>query len=148
MVSRLKDERRNTTADSYIYDLADQTASYVRDGTWNSTDVVGGTAQNYTFDANGNRAALNSTSYTSNTLNQYSAITGVPAPTYDVNGNLKTYNGWTYTYDAMNRFTIASGPGVGAYFYYDVTGYFFFSPSRQRHRFEFDPDRILDRNHR
>jgi RHS repeat-associated protein len=70
----------------------------------------------YDFDNIGNRTTSTSSafeaSYTSNALNQYSAIAcTVPAqtfvPTYDADGN-ETFNGvWHYTWDGENRLTQA-----------------------------------------
>jgi len=63
-----------------------------------------------------------STSYTSNALNQYSAV-GAVTPTYDANGNL-TYDGtFTYAYDAENRLTsIQQGATTVATYAYDAQG--------------------------
>jgi RHS repeat-associated protein len=75
----------------------------------------------------------NSTSYTPNNLNQYSAIgsqtTGgtncqgaAQGLSYDCNGNL-TFDGTnTYTYDAENRLTKATHSGLNAKYEYDPLG--------------------------
>lgn len=53
------------------------------------------------------------TTYTANNLNQYSTISGEPAPAYDSNGNLTGRAGWVYTYDAQNRLVEADGTLAG-----------------------------------
>jgi RHS repeat-associated protein len=61
------------------------------------------------------------TSYTANSLNQYTAI-GAVSPTYDANGNL-TYDGtFTYGYDVENRLISASGAGNTVTYAYDAQG--------------------------
>jgi RHS repeat-associated protein len=61
-----------------------------------------------------------STNYTSNGLNQYTAV-GSYGPTYDNNGNLITYGGDTYTYDDENKLVSVSGVH-NATLYYDPSG--------------------------
>lgn len=60
-------------------------------------------------------------SYTSNDLNQYTAIAGKPL-NYDKRGNLTSYNGWTYTFDRQNHLTKAAKSGTTAEFSYDPDG--------------------------
>jgi YD repeat-containing protein len=69
-----------------------------------------------------------STSYTANSLNQYTAVGGV-TPTYDGNGNLSYDGSFSYCYDAENRLVrvITSGtcasPGTTVATYaYDAQG--------------------------
>ncbi len=55
----------------------------------------------------------NTTTYTTNTLNQYTAITGAPAPTYDADGDTLTglrsaLSGFTCAWDAENRMLTAT----------------------------------------
>ena len=65
--------------------------------------------------------APGTTSYTANTLNQYSAVTGL-APTYDANGNLTGDGTFTFGYDAESRLTSASGAGNSATYAFDAQG--------------------------
>jgi RHS repeat-associated protein len=66
-------------------------------------------------------ATATKVSYTTNNLNQYTAV-GSVSPTYDGNGNL-TYDGsFTYGYDAENRLISASGTGLTASYAYDAQG--------------------------
>ena len=62
------------------------------------------------------------TSYTPNHLNQYTAVTGQAAPSYDEKFNLSGYDGWTYVYDAEKRLVSASAAGHSAQFVYDGLG--------------------------
>ncbi len=68
------------------------------------------------------------TSYTPNHLNQYTAVTGQSTMSYDEKFNLSAYDGWTYVYDAEKRLISASGsgtamaPGHSAQFVYDGAG--------------------------
>lgn len=90
-----------TPARSYGYDLADQVTS---------ASYGGGQSDSYAYDAMGNRESATlaslggtTTSYTANNANQYTAISGWPAPVHDANGNLLQQNGVTYTWDSENR---------------------------------------------
>jgi RHS repeat-associated protein len=57
--------------------------------------------------------------YTANGLNQYSAITGIAAPTYDPKGNLTSAGGNTYSFAAENDIA-TQVVGANTYrFYYD-----------------------------
>ena len=66
-------------------------------------------------------AAAN-TSYTTNAINQYTAI-GAITPTYDTNGNLTFDGTYTYGYDPENRLLSASGTGLAASYAYDSHGH-------------------------
>ncbi|MFN2124605.1 MAG: RHS repeat domain-containing protein [Candidatus Promineifilaceae bacterium] len=75
-----------------------------------SSSPVAVEQRGYLYDPIGNRAQATSagvqTGYTTNALNQYSAVTGPDAftPSYDADGNLKNAaDGTTYTYNAENR---------------------------------------------
>lgn len=68
------------------------------------------------------------TSYTANSLNQYTAVNAV-TPTYDANGNLTSDGSFTYCYDAESRLTsilsagtCASPTTFVATYAYDATG--------------------------
>ncbi len=114
----------NTSGDTYTLDSTGRrTAEAFADGTtparsysYDPTDQVtaanygSGKTDAYAYDPMGNRStatlAKNSgatTSYTTNTANQYTAISGQTAPTFDANGNLLSGNGVTYTWDSENR---------------------------------------------
>lgn len=89
------------TPDAYGYDNADQVAS--------ATYGAGG-ADNYAYDPAGNRSSASvaslgggSITYTANNANQYTSISGWPAPSYDANGNLLQQHGVTYTWDSENK---------------------------------------------
>jgi len=60
-------------------------------------------------------------SYTTNALNQYTAV-GAVTPTYDGNGNLSYDGTFTYGFDVRNRLTSASGAGNTAAYVYDAQG--------------------------
>ncbi len=67
---------------------------------------------NYSFDSIGNRATASErgtgSSYTSNTLNQYTLINAL-SPSYDNDGNmLGDGASWTYVWDAENRLKSAT----------------------------------------
>ncbi|HEY5895327.1 MAG TPA: RHS repeat-associated core domain-containing protein, partial [Chthoniobacterales bacterium] len=98
----------------YGYDAIDQITQAV----YGATRTV-----NYAYDAAGNRTAVIdngfTTSYAANSLNQYTALSSLPAPAYDANGNLTAFNGSTYSYDAQNRLTGTSNPGALGTFAYD-----------------------------
>jgi YD repeat-containing protein len=90
-----------TPARSYGYDLADQVTS---------ASYGAGQADSYAYDAMGNRESATlaslggtTTQYTANNANQYTSISGWPAPVHDANGNLLQQNGVTYTWDSENR---------------------------------------------
>jgi RHS repeat-associated protein len=66
-------------------------------------------------------AATPTVNYTSNALNQYSAV-GAVSPTYDGNGNLTSDGTFTFGYDAENRLTSAVGGTNTAAYTYDAQG--------------------------
>jgi len=101
------------------YDLAGQLTR--------ATFPDGRTVQ-YAYDAAGNRTSVDDdgavTSYTTNALNQYTAV-GAATYTYDLDGNLatKTQGGvTTYTFDPENRLVGVSGPGITQTYEYDAFG--------------------------
>jgi len=87
------------------------------------------TTYNYTFafDPIGNRLnatlAGQSVSYTTNILNQYTAVNAT-APTYDDDGNMLTNGNWSYTWNGENRLirAVNSATGVKLEFGYDYMG--------------------------
>jgi RHS repeat-associated protein len=66
-------------------------------------------------------ATASTVSYTSNALNQYTAV-GAVTPTYDSNGNLTSDGTFTYGFDARNRLTSAVGAGNTAAYVFDAQG--------------------------
>ena len=58
-------------------------------------------------------ATPSTVSYTTNALNQYTAV-GAVSPTYDGNGNLTSDGSFTYCYDAENRLTSVLSAGTCA----------------------------------
>ena len=87
------------------------------------------TNYNYTFafDPIGNRLnaelAGQSVDYTTNILNQYTAVNAT-APTYDDDGNMLAYGNWSYAWNGENRLirAINSATGVKLEFDYDYMG--------------------------
>jgi RHS repeat-associated protein len=83
----------------------------------------GGRDEVFHYDAAGNRtsvvdSALGTTSYSTNTLNQYTSVGGVSV-SHDSKGNLAASGGWAYTYDSKNRLLTAVSGTMGAAFVYD-----------------------------
>jgi RHS repeat-associated protein len=66
-------------------------------------------------------AATPAVNYTSNALNQSSAV-GAVTPAYDTNGNLTSDGTFTFGYDAENRLTSAVGGTNTASYAYDAQG--------------------------
>jgi YD repeat-containing protein len=66
-------------------------------------------------------AATPTVNYTSNALNQYTAV-GAVTPTYNANGNLTSDGAFTFGYEAENRRTSAVGAGNTASYTYDAQG--------------------------
>ncbi|MES2996126.1 MAG: hypothetical protein V4733_04875 [Verrucomicrobiota bacterium] len=98
-----------TPARTYGYDLTDQVTS---------ATYGAGQTDAYDYDPMGNRESTTlakdagaTTTYTSNSANQYTSISNQPPPpTYDANGNLLTQGGVTYTWDSENRlFSVTDG---------------------------------------
>ena len=110
----------------YSYDDKGQITGAVKrdaDGT-----ALAGMQYGYVYDGIGNRASAeegssaNAVSYSSNQLNQYTAI-NTALPTYDADGNLLTTgNGWSYTYNGENRLIQAENSDTRLEFTYDYTG--------------------------
>jgi RHS repeat-associated protein len=124
---------------SYTYNdasdiLTDGTKSYTYDGLARlirATPSIGGALiENYVYDKTGNRtnSTLNTgtTTYTTNTLDQYTTLTGsiyTGSITYDNNGNIKTQGNRTYNYDYNNRLIqVNSWASIIATFQYDNLG--------------------------
>jgi RHS repeat-associated protein len=106
-------QRENGKGDVYGYDSIDQ----VTGTQYEATDPSGipsnpASVESLTYDDAGNRMTQNSTSYSTNDLNQYTSV-GSVSPSYDSNGNLigGLSSGWNYQYDAKNRLVAATSSG-------------------------------------
>lgn len=126
---------------SYTLNDRDQrtAAEYASNGAWNfsyddksqltgaeKTTESGTEFFNYTYDGIGNRVTAteltDTWNYTSNLLNQYTAINSL-SPTYDLDGNmLTTGDGWTYTWNGENRLIRAVKGGTVVEMAYDYMG--------------------------
>ena len=105
--------------DVFKYDLADQVIGFQLNV--QTPQNVQSIPQNITYDANGNRTAFGSDTYTinNNNLNQYSKRNNISAY-YDNNATLtQRFDGSTYTYDAQNRLTHAAKGSDTIDFAYD-----------------------------
>jgi RHS repeat-associated protein len=108
----------STPARTYGYDTADQVTSANYDGGGTQTDA-------YAYDPAGNRSTATvialggtATTYTANSVNQYTSITGISVPVHDANGNLTFQNGVTYTWDSENRLlSVSDGTTVNTFTY-------------------------------
>ena len=122
-------KRLNGNGDVYDYDATGQLTNVLYEATNPDTTTPGGVTNQtrFRYDKAGNRISVvvsnstgtTTTSYTTNGLNQYTAV-GSTTPTYDNNGNL-TYDGtWTYTYDRENRLIQAAKSGTTVTYTYDA----------------------------
>ncbi len=79
----------------------------------------------YSFDPIGNRITSNlagtAYNYTSNFLNQYTAV-NTETPTYDADGNMLTRDGWTQVWNGENRLIETSKDNIRLTFNYDYMG--------------------------
>ena len=98
-------------------------ATYPLDNAGNlpmTPDLVG--TYTYTLDKAGNRTSVNGTSYSLNTINQYTSVGG----SLVTNGNdhgIQTYGGFTYTYMRDQELTKITWPQVLTYdLAYDALG--------------------------
>ena len=83
----------------------------------------------FAYDNIGNRSTARigelETIYTSNNLNQYTAINtpqGTALPTYDADGNMLTNGNWAYTWNGENRLIVAESADKKLEFAYDYMG--------------------------
>ena len=109
--------------------------SYAVGGAWSysyddKSQVTGASGNNtvfsYAYDGIGNRVTAaegsDTWSYTSNLLNQYTAINS-NQPTYDADGNmLTTGDGWLYTWNGENRLIRAENSDTLVEMAYDYMG--------------------------
>ena len=127
----------NASEVAYTLNDKDQrtAASYAIGGTWSysydeKSQVTGATGSNttfsYAYDGIGNRLTAaegsDTWSYTSNLLNQYTAINS-DQPTYDADGNmLTTGDGWLYAWNGENRLIRAESSDTLVEMAYDYMG--------------------------
>ena len=94
-------------------------STYTYDAIYELTNVVrpDTSAIGYTFDTVSNRIEVNTESYTTNPMNQYTQVGPTKSYSYDDNGSMesKTIDGWmtTYEYDYENRLTRVITPSQG-----------------------------------
>jgi YD repeat-containing protein len=108
------------SADSFSYNANGEL-------TGSDNDINNSLDRTYTYDGIGNRTASTedtaSFSYTSNLVNQYTAVTGLSTPTYDDDGNMLTNGaGWTFAYNGENRLISATDGTDTITFTYDYMG--------------------------
>ena len=75
----------------------------------------------YTLDKAGNRTSVNSTSYSPNSINQYTSVGGSPV----TNGNdheIQSYGGFTYYYMRDQELTKITATGLTYDLAYDALG--------------------------
>jgi YD repeat-containing protein len=75
----------------------------------------------YGLDKAGNRTAVNSTSYSPNTINQYTSVGGAPV-TNGSNHEIQTYGGFTYHYMGDQELKQITATGFVYDFAYDALG--------------------------
>jgi RHS repeat-associated protein len=127
---------------SYSYNSLDEVATMTTvDGTWtysydldgqlihaafaSTNSSVPSQSQAYTYNAAGDRTStvLNgvTTSYLSNSVNEYTSVGGV-AYTYDVAGNLTSDGTNSYTYNVIGELTSVTTPTGTTQYNYDALG--------------------------
>jgi len=116
----LNDKNQRTSATlpdgnkwNYTYDVMGQLTGAVKQDTANNSL----TNMNYFYDLIGNRTSATensaTTTYTSNLVNQYTAVNAI-VPVYDLDGNMITSgNGWSYTYNGESRLIVAENAATG-----------------------------------
>jgi len=120
-------QHRTTNSELYTFDSDNRLVSF-KEGTYSGGDIpLPLTQTQFVYDGAQNRTTVVKdgiiTTYTSNLLNEYTAIgTGIPVnPTYDANGNMITDGNHTYTYDYENRLLTVDA-GTTAAYRYDALG--------------------------
>jgi RHS repeat-associated protein len=98
---------------------ANKNYTYTYNNIYELTGVTGSETSTYAYDKLGNRTTANGTAYTTNNLNQYTAVGGV-SRAYDNSGNLTGDGTNTYGYDVENRMTSYSKSGTTASYAYDA----------------------------
>jgi len=121
-----------TLGDAYWLDATSQVRG-VKYGSANATtsyaSQTGATSAEWSFDAVGNRVSetsgANTTSYTANTINQYTTVSAIPTLAYSARGDLTQMGNWTYTYDARGNLIRAtnSTTATTATYWRDASGH-------------------------
>ncbi|MBI5192608.1 MAG: RHS repeat protein [Nitrospirae bacterium] len=112
-----------TNSEQYLYDNIYRVTAY-KEGTLNISGTIPAplTQTAYNYDAVGNRTSTNKdatiTTYTTNSVNEYTAIVsgGAVFPLYDLNGNLTNDGTRAFSFDYENRLTDVA-PGAISYKY-------------------------------
>ncbi|MEL6636596.1 MAG: RHS repeat-associated core domain-containing protein [Bacteroidota bacterium] len=114
---------RPTRSRQFVYDDYNRLLEFKR-GTLNGAVInAPNKSVAYAYDGANNRTALtvdaNPTNYTTNNLNQYTALTGSGAATlsYGANGNLENDGVYTYGYDYANRLAEVDNGSTARYLY-------------------------------
>ncbi|MEK7254087.1 MAG: RHS repeat-associated core domain-containing protein, partial [Bacteroidota bacterium] len=112
-----------TKSNQFIYDIYNRLTQF-KTGTLSGSNIpapVDNILYNYDAAHNRTTSVLNgaTTTYASNTLNQYTMLSGAMSAslTYDNNGNLLADGLHTYSYDFENRLSAIDGGATGKYFY-------------------------------
>jgi RHS repeat-associated protein len=120
---RLAEEKVHHTdaSEKYLYDASNKLVNF-KSGTLISGNIPSPITQHQlNYDGTGNRTSTDlnavTTNYTVNTINQYTSITGIVAPTYDANGNMLSDGAHAYLYDYENRLISVDGGATAAYLY-------------------------------
>jgi len=103
---------------------ASGTTTYAYDNLHRLTSVTypGPTTDTYTYDANGNRTAKNSTAYVYDNADQLTTLGGSTYGGYDNNGNLTSRASDAFAWDHENRMTSATVSSATTTYAYSGTG--------------------------
>ena len=121
-----------TVGDAYWLDAASQLRGVkysAADATGAYSGVNATTTTEWSYDAVGNRleetSGAGTTNYTVNTINQYTAVTGMGVLAYSVRGDLTQLGDWELTYDAQGNLLRAHNTVTNALAQYwrDATGH-------------------------
>ena len=122
------DKEGNKLSEEKVH-MPDHSEQYDYDDTYQFTDFKKGNISTgafpnqstFNYDPLGNRQQVISdsilTTYSSNEMNEYTAISGKSAPVYDANGNLIEDGNFTYQYDFENRLVSVNDGNIANYQY-------------------------------
>ena len=123
-----KDLLHPNRSEAYTYDAVNQLIGFKKGEMTTGVEIPNPMRQiQYVLDAVGNHSAVTedgqTTTYTANNRNAYSAVSGTSnyTPQYDANGNLSQDDHHTYTYDFDNHL-ISVDNGNTATYTYDALG--------------------------
>ncbi len=123
-----KDLLHPTKSEAYTYDAVNQLIGFKKGTMTTGVEIPNPMRQiQYVLDAVGNHSTVTedgqTTTYTANNRNAYSAVSGNSSytPQYDLNGNLTQDDHHTYTYDFDNHL-ISVDNGNTATYIYDALG--------------------------